>query len=672
MKKTGSRLGKGVAAALAVMSLLVACAINCFVSHAGGRLSKGVDSGIVTAEVLSVDANVLELRILPAGTDDMTGSDVGGSAVPDGAAAHGMPDGAHAPGGADAPDATGGSAASGGAGGPGGPGGPGSPGAPDVPDGMAPKRPDDAGTPNAPGASGSSGAPGLPDGAGAPAAPSAPGADNTPVPLDDAVDGGPYDPSAFDEVERDGSEVFLTVDDLDIVTYADGAHAGEPASFSRISRGTILELGVSGGTEVHSIGIRSGHGSQGAGGSSGPGGAGGTHDVPGGGSSSSVNNGTGANVFSDQASEEGGTYTSVMADENAVRVQDGVEVSLSGATIDKSGDSTSSEDSDFHGLNAGVLVLDGSSLTVDDATVSCTGQGANGIFVYGEESTAVVSNVTINTTQGNSGGIEVAGGGSLVADGLAVDTQGTSSAAIRSDRGGGVETVTGGTFTTHGVHSPAVYCTADVTVSDAMLVSENSEGVVIEGKNSVDLQGCSLTGNVNATQTRTGISPNVMIYQSMSGDASEGTGSFSMTGGTLDGNAGTAFYVTNTDATIGLEGVDIRNAGDDLLVVAGNDGVWGRSGSNGGKVEFLATAQALRGAITVDSLSSLSLDLEDGSSYAGAINGNGQAGTVDVVLGDGCSWQLTGDSYVSSLEGDTAGIDLNGHVLYVDGAAWGE
>ena len=74
----------------------------------------------------------------------------------------------------------------------------------------------------------------------------------------------------------------------------------------------------------------------------------------------------------------------------------------------------------------------------------------------------------------------------------------------------------------------------------------------------------------------------------------------------------------------------------------------------------------------MDSLSSLSLDLEDGSSYAGAINGNGQAGTVDVVLGDGCSWQLTGDSYVSSLEGDTAGIDLNGHVLYVDGAAWGE
>ena len=42
----------------------------------------------------------------------------------------------------------------------------------------------------------------------------------------------------------------------------------------------------------------------------------------------------------------------------------------------------------------------------------------------------------------------------------------------------------------------------------------------------------------------------------------------------------------------------------------------------------------------------------------------------NVDLAEGTTWTLTGDSYVSSLTGDTAGIDLNGHTLYVDGEAW--
>jgi hypothetical protein len=156
-----------------------------------------------------------------------------------------------------------------------------------------------------------------------------------------------------------------------------------------------------------------------------------------------------------------------------------------------------------------------------------------------------------------------------------VDTQGESSAAIRSDRGGGTETVTGGTYTTHGKHSPAVYSTADVAVTDATLYAENTEGVVIEGKNSVTLDDCTVTGNAKGNATRTGVVNNVMIYQSMSGDASEGTGSFTMKGGSFDAEHGTLFYVTNTDASIDLTDVDIDNADGQLLIVAGNDGQWG-------------------------------------------------------------------------------------------------
>lgn len=144
-----------------------------------------------------------------------------------------------------------------------------------------------------------------------------------------------------------------------------------------------------------------------------------------------------------------------------------------------------------------MLAYDGSTLVMKGGSVTSDSSGSNGIFAYGEGTEVTVSDTTIRTTKGNSGGIEVAGGATLSASNLDVDTQGESSAAIRSDRGGGTETVTGGTYATHGKHSPAVYSTAEVMVNGATLTAENCEAVVIEGKNSVALNDCEVKGNVN-------------------------------------------------------------------------------------------------------------------------------------------------------------------------------
>ena len=364
-----------------------------------------------------------------------------------------------------------------------------------------------------------------------------------------------------------------------------------------------------------------------------------------------------------------GTYDSTEEDTSSILVTNGGSMTLDGASVTKTGDSTSSEDSDFYGLNAAALAYDGSTLTLSGADISTDSKGSNGVFAYGEGTTVNVSDTTITCKQGNSGGVELAGGATLNASNLTVDTQGESSASIRSDRGGGTETVNGGTYTTHGKHSPAVYSTADVTVNDATLLAENCEVVVIEGLNSVALNNVDATANVNNVATRTGISNAIMIYQSMSGDAEVGTGSFSMTGGSLKNTSDTLFYSTNTTAQIALEGVQIDNAGK-LLVAAGNDGQWGTAGSNGSDVTLNAKAQVLAGDITVDDISSLVLSLAGNSSYTGAINADGQAGDVSVTLEAGSTWTLTGDSYITSLDGDTAGIDLNGHTLYVNGQAW--
>lgn len=447
--------------------------------------------------------------------------------------------------------------------------------------------------------------------------------------------------------------VTLTISNANAIYKSENATETQ-GSLDDIKTGSKLKLTVENGTNVTKIVVDSSKSSGGA---------------PGGSGSASANFGSAATEYSSDTSTSGEAYTSSNADENAVRATGGASVSLSNVNVAKSGDSSSSEDSDFYGLNAGILANEASNLTVTGGTINTDSSGSNGLFAYGDGTTATVSDLTIRTTQGNSGGIEVAGGATLAANNLDIDTQGQSSAAIRSDRGGGTETVTGGTYTTHGAHSPAVYSTADVTVNDATLLAENCEGVVIEGENSVTLNNTTVTGNVNGAETQSGVVNNVMIYQSMSGDADEGTASFEMNGGVFHATHGTLFYVTNTSAKITMDGVSIENTGDSLMTIAGQSR-WGKEGSNGGNVTFKAASQTLLGDITVDSISTLTFDLTQASSYTGAINTSGQEGAVSVALEDGSTWTLSGDSYVTELSGDTSGIDLNGHTLYVNGQAW--
>ena len=150
----------------------------------------------------------------------------------------------------------------------------------------------------------------------------------------------------------------------------------------------------------------------------------------------------------------------------------------------------------------------------------------------------------------------MAGGGTLTATNLTVETNGESSAAIRSDRGGGTMTVDGGTYTSRGTGSPAVYCTADITVNNAALTAENSEAVCIEGLNSLSLTNCSLSGNIPENE-QNDCDWTVILYQSMSGDSEVGESKFSMDGGSLTSLNGGLFYTTNTESSFYLKNVDI-------------------------------------------------------------------------------------------------------------------
>ena len=399
-------------------------------------------------------------------------------------------------------------------------------------------------------------------------------------------------------------------------------------------------------------------------------------NAPGGfGGSGTVTQGTSATTITEDGTYSSTSYSSTGDDENALRV-DGATVTLDSVTVDKSaGSSSNTEDGDFYGQNAALLATNGANVTIKNATVNSSAQNGNGIFSYGTGTTVNVSDSTITTTADNSGGIQTTGGGTTNATNLTVNTSGNSAAAIRSDRGGGTVVVDKGTYTSNGYNSPAVYSTADITVSNATLTANNSESLVIEGKNSIKLNNCDVLGNMSSTEGSSSDENvhSVMIYQSMSGDAEVGTSEFDMTGGSLTGNNGDMFYITNTHSIINLSNVDITNKDADayLMRVTGNSAArgWGKAGANGAQVEFTASNQTLNGDIAVDTVSTLNMTLTDSSDFTGTINiiDNAQNGTaVDnnavVTIDSDNTWTLTGDCTVTSLENNGT-INFNGHTI---------
>ena len=379
--------------------------------------------------------------------------------------------------------------------------------------------------------------------------------------------------------------------------------------------------------------------------------------------SSESSSGTLAYSMSDGESLSGGMYNAENEDESVIGAGGSVTASISDASINKTaGNATSADSSSFEGVNAAVRVYDKATVSLEDCTITAEADNATGVFAY-DGGTINISDSTVNVTGGGAGGIQVAGGGTLYATNLTVTS--ASKAAIRSDRGGGTMVVNKGTYTSTGTGGcPAIYSTADITVSDASCISENSRAVIIEGKNSVTLENCTLSGNDQSTKEGS-IKANVLLYQSASGDAQDGTSVFTMNGGSMKSNSGAMFYCTNTSSIINLNNTDLElsDSGDFLIVSAGR---WGKDGSNGGNCVLGATDQLIEGNITVDDISSLELNL-DKSQFTGEINSSGQTGTASVTLGDDSKWILTGDSYISEFDGDIDNIVTNGFHVYVDG-----
>ena len=372
------------------------------------------------------------------------------------------------------------------------------------------------------------------------------------------------------------------------------------------------------------------------------------------------------------------TLSATSSDESAIVVNDGGSLNATGLTISKSGDSSNTENSEFYGLNAAVLVQKGSEATIKDTTIETNATGANAIFSTGENAIINVSNTKITTTGDSSRGLDATYGGTINANKVTITTSGQHCAAVATDRGEGTVTVKNSTLNTNGKGSPCVYSTGTISVSNSKGTATDSSCAVIEGKNSITLNNTKLTsygvGRVDDGIDNCG----VMIYQSMSGDASEGTGTFSATDSTLTISkkskvykTSPMFFITNTDAVINLENTKLNYGSNQLVTVSGNDGEWGSQGSNGGNLTFNATNQTLNGNISVDNNSTASFVLKS-STLTSTINSENNAKEVNLSLDSSSKWIVTGDSYVTTLtleNNDLSLIEDNGHTIYYDASA---
>ena len=405
---------------------------------------------------------------------------------------------------------------------------------------------------------------------------------------------------------------------------------------------------------------------------------------PGGGAQSAPTFYSSVKEFTSDTEETGQSYISEGTDESAVLVSNGANVTLKDFTVNRtSEDSKGGDSSSFYGVGASILVTDG-TVDLKGGTITSDADGAAGAFAY-DKGTVNISDTAITTTGNTAGGIHAAGGGTVNAENLTVHTSGESSAAIRSDRGGGTMRVKGGSYTSSGTGSPAVYCTADIEVNDAKLTAENSEAVCIEGLNSLSLTNCDLSGHIQENE-QNDCDWTVILYQSMSGDSEIGNAVFNMTGGSLTSENGGLFYTTNTESTFYLNNVNITPSSNNefFLKCTGNANKrgWGQSGANGADCSFTAENQKMEGDVVWDSISNLDFKMTNGSTLTGGFvqdescAGNGGSGTADLSIDATSTWIVTKDSQLSSLtnkgtikdaEGKTVTIKGSDGTVYVQG-----
>lgn len=341
---------------------------------------------------------------------------------------------------------------------------------------------------------------------------------------------------------------------------------------------------------------------------------------------------------------------------NVVQVTNGT-LNLTNCTLTKTGDGSSGDNSSFYGNNSSIYAGGSNAvINISGGSVTSSSKGANAVFAY-NGATINVDGITIDNSLAVSRGLHCTYGGKIVASNVDITTRSETSSTIATDRGGGTVTVTGGTATAKGSNSAVLYSTGTITATDLTGVSEQGEIAVVEGDNGVIIDGCTMTSG----SSKRGL----MMLQSGSGDA-EGTNAYiTVSNSTLtvtDSSTPLCEVPTLNNGTLTLTDVTLSVASGVLMLVDYNT-QWSTYGGNGRLVlQTTEDAWSYTGAVEADAYSNAYVTVGENVTWNGTIDADNNAASATVTVNSGGTWDLTGDSYVTTVVNNGT-INKNGYSL---------
>ena len=329
-------------------------------------------------------------------------------------------------------------------------------------------------------------------------------------------------------------------------------------------------------------------------------------------------------------------------------------ISIKNSILKKtSGDSSNTENSEFYGVNAAVLVQGGEA-TITGGSINTSAKGANALCATNKGKVTISGTKITSTGSGSARGLHSTYGGTIIGSNLEISTTGGSCATLATDRGEGKVTCTECSLSTAGAGSPIIYSTGDISINKSKGTATGAQMVVVEGKNTASVLDnselkCNGIGNRNNVD-KCGI----FLYQSMSGDAESGTSTFNCQNSKLEilssssvYSSAPMFFITNTQSVINIENCNFSYGSKIFLSVQGTT-QWGNSGSNGGKVTLNLKNQNIEGDFIVDSISSININLVN-SQIKGTFNSGNTASKFAINLDKDSSITLTGNSFYTSI-----------------------
>ena len=340
-------------------------------------------------------------------------------------------------------------------------------------------------------------------------------------------------------------------------------------------------------------------------------------------------------------------------------------ISITNSNLNKiSGDSSNTENSEFYGVNAAVLVQGGQA-TITGGTITTSAKGSNAVCATNKGTVTISGTKITSNGSGSARGLHSTYGGSITGTNLEISTTGGSCATLATDRGEGKVSCTECNLSTEGAGSPIIYSTGEITINKSKGTATGAQMVVVEGKNTANvLENSELKCNGNGNRNNVD-KCGIFLYQSMSGDAASGTSIFNCKNSKMEilssssvYSSAPMFFITNTDSVINLEDCNF-SYGSKIFLNAQGTSQWGNSGSNGGVVTLNLKNENIEGDFIVDSISGITINLVN-SQIKGTFNSANTAAKLAINLDKDSSITLTGNSYYTSIiNEDNTGKNIN-------------